>query len=1264
MQGGQDHRVFVSFRTRPHGSRAVPARFAFLFCLLLLQPHPAGAAQTGSSVGSAPAPSETGALDLHTSVPKIICDTGASGYGEIVEDPAEGLSFRVNFELPASANSVHIELPIAGAFTLPSSPWGIELWAKMDGPHPVYLTLMVRETDGQLWRYGLPIRTENKASEWQRLLVEFDWLQLITWERTDGRFDANRLKTLSLRIENSNTNSPQKGSLWLRSFKIVSAVKKTVPTVQDAFTTLDLTAAYDSDGVAFREDPLDGDFHTGEWEHRALPAESFPRDRQAVYLGIPFRMPDVADGLDNHIRCNGQELTGWAERGYSALYFLATGKFGPQMGDVTLVYADGSTSKVLLEISDWTGGPTANDEVALLFPLTYHNKGIEARQPKLYIQSVRVDPSRPLRAIQLPYSDFLKVFALTLSSAETPPKVGVLQDKSRDTVYPHYAMKPLAELTFDAPARSVGVFGGYLARNGRSYRLSEPLSNGGCVFALDATGLAKEPIGSAIFWEHFNPDGSPYRLGTMRAPGVASGLVRSELLGWTCIRYTRDIERNNGIVPFHVYLSRAFPAALYQTDLADLSWEDPTENGPGMVSFVSGSTCATQPLDPGRTLPALDAPWILLWHAGGGSREFDIPLLIVLERRPAAITIGRSLLGSIEIRLNHPDGAGCVAVMPLFGIRQVPYAETKAWAEKGLPEDVVERCRRWTARIGAFPLGIDEAGSVDEAAGTVTIRNEAKCHEMKSEWGIAPEHVILLPPVLALARSNGYAVSTVPELLDAKCDTFYGPMLLAPDRSLSYTIPLPHGVTHMLAPANVKNSETAATILQELASLISEELPKDPSKPPTSDVCGGLSIVRAFAPVHLQIGADPRRDAYCATVARSALLDQNLKVEKEPLSGQFYLMDDTFWAKDAAYDKEWAIGYILQGFWNYAHYDDDSAFLRDNWDRIRGLYRYYQIIFDWATCSTFTMVEGFGANSDGSRIAAEGILAMARMARMTGDETIWTDACLRSAKQMLSLYATWFAPQWAADHNYVTARNRRVPPENAELRFAPDASWWETHTCNVSIPIEFFQATHALYLYNLSNLLFLHDTGLDESRLRSWLCETMPALHPAWFDGNEKCAAEGGRYYGSEYTMAHLVSRALLFHEDMKTLYDYYLRSSRNTRVTKEWYSPRGTAPFALSAMVTGAAPLVIAPVNTYRVVENVYDAAALTTLVTLQPLGAQADTLWIRCWKQPVLSVQVGGAPVGISYDAKTDFLTIPIPAQSGSAVNVTVCYGPSPTQ
>lgn len=1202
-------------------------------------------------------------IDWETADIPLRCDEAVEPARATGKVAADGFSpkrpaFAIDFHLPANPNGIFLgSLPITQD-SLPEEPWAVELYVKLDAPNALGLDFMITDSGSELWSCGVPLAHKARQTEWHNVVLPLDWFRVLSWERVDGRLDPLHLETFMLKLYNADQSQARNGTLWLAGLRLLDA-RHTVPvTRQGSFALLNLGGVYNSDGVAFAANPLDGDFLAGEWQHRALPAESFPQG-VAEYCGIPFQMPEVTDGKNNHIRCNGQKLANLPPNHYSALYVLATGKFGEQFGDVILEYADDVRQSVMLRISDWTNGPACGECLAIAFPHTYHEKNVEKRHSRLYVQSVQVDARRILTTIELPRNDYLKVFAATLCAGETPPSVGAMQRQSVDEVFPVFAMKTVEKLDFNEIPKGVGVFGGYLFGKEQRYRMEQPTFNGYLTMTAEADGLTRTPPVHELFWDCFNADGTARLLGAVVLPGCRGGPVNTELLDWTCIKYTCNVLQAGEPVPFSVYGSRVSPAILYETDLEAIRWQIPSQAGRPFAALEADAQPASVELSAGRSLPIPTAPWLLLWNADGVAGDSDIPIVLVFEKKPAALEVRSGKDGAICVDVTFLHAAGHVAAMPLYGMRRAPMNETQAWAKSGLPPNVLEQCREWAARLQLYPVGVEEHAEIDETARKVAVYGQFKYLALESEYAVTPDRVAMIPPVLVLAKRNGYNAESAGSLTETSCDSFWGPVLLVQGDSYAYRIPLPPYIGHMPVPVRISGNSTASAIAKEMAALIDERIPNDLANVGSaSDAGGDLARLRVVAPSRIMLGEDSRRETYCAAVAKNALRPQNLKVEKEPLTGQYYLMDDRFWAKDETFDKEWAIGYTLQGLWNYAYYSNDDTFLRAYWPRICGLYAYYCLVFDWSTCSTFTLATGRGANSDGIRIAWEGMLAMARMAQRLRDETMYTDACARSAKQMMSLYASWFAPDWAAEHDYVTQQNRRIPAAQAERRFAPDTSWSETRTCNVSHPSEFFQTTHAFYIFNLAHLMFFHDMGLDRLRLKDWIYAVVPELHPAWYDGNVMCEASG-RYYGSDHAMAHIILRALVFHEDPERLYDYYLRSSRDTHVITQWYTPRTAAPTALTAMLMNYAPLVAAPVGKYLVTANDYDVERRQHRIALRRVRPGEDQLVVRCWKQSVNKVLVNNAPAVFNYNAETDYLHVELEDHPGETVEICIQYG-----
>src|SRR5690606_18392502 len=84
----------------------------------------------------------------------------------------------------------------------------------------------------------------------------------------------------------------------------------------------------------------------------------------------------------------------------------------------------------------------------------------------------------------------------------------------------------------------------------------------------------------------------------------------------------------------------------------------------------------------------------------------------------------------------------------------------------------------------------------------------------------------------------------------------------------------------------------------------------------------------------------------------------------------------------------------------------------------------------------------------------------------------------------------------------------------------------------------FWQTANFMYFDNPAQFSFYRDFGLDE-RVRRIEYEVMPSLHPRWTDGNAYDPADQ-RFYGSGHLAAHLLTRAVLFHDDPLELYRIY----------------------------------------------------------------------------------------------------------------------------
>lgn len=1186
-------------------------------------------------------------ITLDTGAITVRCDEAVT--------PAEatavvlGDTLRINYRLPDNGNGVFVRAARLIRQDLPEEPWGIEL--RMPRPaRDIALRVFLTDDGGEMWEYGIPRVPDWNTHAALRIEIPFAWFTIVPWERRDGRFDPASLSSVTVRLSNADPRHAREGTLELTRITLLDRRRDVTSTSSGAFALVDLAHAFNADGVAYRDNPLDGDFLTGDWQHRTFPAEHFPTDAVATFARVPFRMPDVADGRDNHVRCNGQRLAGIAPGHYAAMYALVTGKFGAQMGDLVLHYDDGSAERVLLDVSDWSDGPVRGDLTAIRFPEAYHEHAIEDRQPKLYVQSIRVNPSKTLQYIDLPVNDSIRVFALTLATGDAPT-AGAMQSQSLVDVYPRYAMRSLDELTFDAPVRGVGVYGAYLRTSKGQWRMDEPTTNGTLAFTLDVGRLASRSPSIPLVWTGYRGMDAPLTLGQFIFPGATFAAPESNLLDWTCIQYTtqtREEERDT----LEVLLSRAWPAMRLETSRTSVHWLIGDGHAASGMAYATPEGVSAWRVD-AHPIADMAEPWILTW-ATHSETNIAVPMLLVFENRPISLGLERFEERRSLLTVAFSERAGGVCVMPLHGIVPVAADDAAGWIHDGVPDAIAEACRQWARRLQRFPVAVAEAATIEAGENEVRLTSTWRFRGWDNAWNVEPEPVALIPPVLSFARGKGHDARIVSPVLESNYTTFWGPAALVAGDMTEVTLSVPRYVASAPIPARVSGAPLLDAITEELRDAIAAAIPSSIHR---FAATGDEARLRVLAPSHLPLGVPVQgvRD-YARGVAENLLAATTLKVEKEPISNQFYLMDDRFWAKDEVFDKEWQIGYILQGLWSYAYHCGDAELLERHWGRIKGLYAYYQLIFDWATMSTYTMATGFNANSDGIRIAWEGMIAMARMAAMVGDEALHADATVRASKQMLSLYASWYAPQWAVDHDYAMVQYRPILGDEAELRFAPDNSWTEYFTCNLSHPTDFFQTTHAFFAFNLSHLAFLHDSGIGERFLRPWLNEVVPRLHPRWFDGNATEAT--GRYYGGDHTMAHLMARALVLGDTTEELYRYYERSVRDTHVSTQWYRPQTLAPETLTAMLMGAAPLVYAPVLNAQVVENTYDAHTKKHLIRLRGTRGTIARVVIRVGDRSVGRVGIDGAVCDAIFDPESNELSVPVTLEAQQESILEIVY------
>ncbi|MEV0589033.1 alpha-L-fucosidase [Nonomuraea sp. NPDC050310] len=183
-------------------------------------------------------------------------------------------------------------------------------------------------------------------------------------------------------------------------------------------TPVDLSAAYDNDGIATAADPADGDFDGAGSTYPAeeLPASGLWESPQR----LAFRWPAAQDGAANNVVAAGQRLAVPAGR-YRKLHLLASAGFGRDgRTTVTVTYADGSTQALPMTFADWLSSGTTPVAVATRY--RYLASGAKDIGAHVNLHSFAVDPAKEVVSVSVAKATgfnprvALHLWALTMES--------------------------------------------------------------------------------------------------------------------------------------------------------------------------------------------------------------------------------------------------------------------------------------------------------------------------------------------------------------------------------------------------------------------------------------------------------------------------------------------------------------------------------------------------------------------------------------------------------------------------------------------------------------------------------------------------------------------------------------------------------------------------------------------------------------------------------------------------------------------------------
>lgn len=743
----------------------------------------------------------------------------------------------------------------------------------------------------------------------------------------------------------------------------------------------------------------------------------------------------------------------------------------------------------------------------------------------------------------------------------------------------------------------------------------------------------------------WNADQAQLRLNTTNAGDGATifrflprwpyRLEKSESWVGRTYRYLRPEGRQHAAV----YQSLLSPGLVIESQENQLLWESTEMFSMSMafvglddeVRIVNAAEC-----DPARVVfqgdMTMARPWLLQWPVSGPS----IPLLFVFERRPESlynITRGQ--------RIRFPGPAGKVGIFPIFGIVGVDSILRKQMRSQLSPE-LVQTCEQWARLMMAFPIDCDEHFQIDDEAGEIAIRNRYQFLEFDSDWKTPPLKAAPIPPIVTMARQSGYPIKLSGRAMQLRFPVRGGWFDAIEGDELTYVVPACRLCHEIIAPLRVENDPVCDQLTERLRQQIAQPVytfggdnTYDPDN--IQDILHNLRVL-GWACMSLR---PEERQSRFENLARElkGFAIENYEIEIEPTTGRQYVWEKHIWRGDnTTVDIEWYNGMQLAGLWAAAYYSDDSKYfnlIAERWDLVQRLFNYYEIWNDWATLSTWTSLTKLFLWTDGLHFAWQGFLGLARLARMQGDESLRRKAEYHAAKTAITRYACLMSAGYAEQ---VRALGERREP--AKAHFFRMCGGYESRVGFGATSVElkgmgsFSPAT--IVSHNVPELLlFYWSLPLAREYVRTYEYEAFPQAVPNWRSYYTRSGSGEGPdhphpLYPSHthfyYVDMHLMTRALMFREELPTLLDHVADL---------------TGP-VIEHYLVGSHPVAIVP--TYMLMkDNVWDEATqtlTTTLVRDEKVSDIPAEGTMRLWtRRPPQSVEQAAA---FTFDPTEEMCTI----------------------
>lgn len=183
------------------------------------------------------------------------------------------------------------------------------------------------------------------------------------------------------------------------------------------FHLLALAQYANFDAFSFRNNISDADISA---DRRSFPAELLPASNSVVVVNsVPFQFPNKADGYNNVITCNGQNLLFPIAAAIQAVHILAYGDGDEYADRFDIAHQNSIVSQQLLRINEGRRPePTENVEIGIRTPYHYENYVKTLGNHTMWSHIMLLEKPTLASSIILPDNPFIHVIAITIHLAD------------------------------------------------------------------------------------------------------------------------------------------------------------------------------------------------------------------------------------------------------------------------------------------------------------------------------------------------------------------------------------------------------------------------------------------------------------------------------------------------------------------------------------------------------------------------------------------------------------------------------------------------------------------------------------------------------------------------------------------------------------------------------------------------------------------------------------------------------------------------------